>query len=109
MPSIDVWQYIIVVCTAVGAMLTVGGMLWKGARRMFGLSRQVLRQASEFFRQVNGDDEHPPMMDVMNQTLAVSQDNAARLARVEKGLAEHLDQGHPVNHMTITSRQRRRK
>jgi DNA-directed RNA polymerase sigma subunit (sigma70/sigma32) len=93
--SLDEWQALGIVCGALLALAAVVRLAVKGVHRMFHL----LRQAGEFFKQVNGDDDHPSMMDLLQETRATSQDNADRLQRIEQGLAEHLEKGHPLPHL----------
>lgn len=93
MLSVDQWEYLAVACGALIGVITLAGLVWRGVRRMYRLARQVLREARDFFIQVNGSADRPPMMEVLEQTLAVSRDNAERLTRLERRMTIHENGG----------------
>ena len=92
MLSLDEWQAIGIVCGALVALAAVLRLAVKGVRRMF----RLIKRMSEFFEQVNGDESEnrPSMMDLLQETRTTSQDNSARLARIEDWQREHAEQGH---------------
>ncbi len=79
-------------CAAIAGLIMLWRMTVRGVRRMF----RVMRQAAVFFQQVNGDDEHPSIMEVLGQIQVSNSINADRLSNIEKWQAEHVILGHPA-------------
>jgi hypothetical protein len=96
--SLDIWQTILLVCTALLALFALIKQMGKGVRYVW----RMMKKFSELADQLLGDEKHPSLMQVLEETKADGQVTKARVERIEatqsamrQQLDEHLEQGHP--------------
>lgn len=104
MLSLDVLQTFLLVCTALLALLALLRQVGKGVRYMW----RMMKKFSELADQLLGDDKHPSLMQVLEETKADGQVTKARVERIEAAqtqmrqqLEAHVEQGHSDPHSNI--------
>ena len=89
--TIEDWQAIGIVCGAIIALITLAGLLW---RKAVIPMLETVRLVSTLVRQLVGDKDamprRPSLMELVTDVRAEMEQQAAKLAQVERAQAEHL-------------------
>jgi hypothetical protein len=89
--TIDQWQAVGIVCGSLIALITVVGLL---RRKVIVPMLETFRQVSTLVRQLVGDKDstprRPSLMELVTDVRAEMEQQALKLAQVERAQAEHL-------------------
>jgi len=100
--TIEDWQALGIVCGALLALITLAGLLW---RKVVIPMLETVRLVSTLVRQLVGDKDamprRPSLMELVTDVRAEMEQQALKLAQVERAQAEHLAwHAHPGRHPT---------
>jgi len=89
--TIEDWQALGIVCGALLALITLAGLLW---RKVVIPMLETVRLVSTLVRQLVGDKDamprRPSLMELVTDVRAEMEQQALKLAQVERAQAEHL-------------------